>query len=87
MTGRCQRKHLVKLCAVSDSAQSELSAVRDSAQSLTFGNYLFSKDYTTLHYTTKVTCYHDFNTICTVHMAHKKTNYFKISFFTLVHFE
>ena len=83
MTGRCQRKHLVKLSAVSDSAQSELSAVRDSAQSLTFGNYLFSED---IH-TTKVTCYHDFNTICTVHMAHKKTNYFQISFFTLVHFE
>ena len=80
MTGRCQRKHLVKLCAVSDSAQSELSAVRDSAQSLTFGNYLFSED---IH-TTKVTCYHDFNTI---HMTHKKTNYFKIFFFTLVHFE
>ena len=45
---------------------------------LTFGNYLFSED---IH-TTKVTCYHDFNTI---HMTHKKTNYFKIFFFTLVH--
>ena len=43
---------------------------------LTFGNYLFSKD---IH-TTKVTCYHDFNTICTYIWLTKKLTISKSPF-------